>query len=379
MSYNYPSQEKMMNILIFIFCLFVQNLRGYLTMDQFKNEQNFILPEYTFRNGQQILNLKIHYTTLGKPQKNKEGVITNAVLMLHWTGGSGADLLTEKFISELYAPEKPLDANHYYLIFPDSIGHGLSSKPSDGLRAQFPNYGYHDMIDIQHLLLEQELKIFHLKMILGTSMGGMQAWLWAETFPNFMDGVMPIVSLPQHIEGRNLIWRQVIVQAIKNDPEWKNGNYEQQPYSLMATWPFAKMLLDGVPHLENIVPNKMAALDFINQAKDQSKKIDANNLLYALEASNDYFPQNNLGSIKVKVYALDFSDDQLAPPELGTLKNLIKYVKQGKAAIQPATPDSFGHLTMAHPELWAEHVTKFIQFIDQNYSPFHMTSPSSAE
>ncbi len=335
-------------------------------MDQFENEQDFILPEYTFRNGQKISNLKIHYTTLGKPQKNNEGVITNAVLMLHWTNGSGADLLTEKFISELYAPGKPLDANHYYLIFPDSIGHGLSSKPSDGLRAQFPNYGYHDMIDIQHLLLEQELKIGHLKMILGTSMGGMQAWLWAENFPNFMDGVMPIVSLPQHVEGRNLIWRQAIVQAIKNDPEWKNGNYEQQPYSLMATWPFAKMLLDGVPHLENIVPNKVAALDFINQSKEQSKKIDANNLMYALEASYDYIPENNLGSIKAKIYALDFSDDQLDPPELGTLKNLIKYVKHGKATIQPATPNSFGHLTMAHPELWAEHVTKFIEFLDQN-------------
>lgn len=350
-----------------IFCLSIQNIWGF-PMDQFKSEQNFILPEYTFRNGQKISNLKIHYTTLGKPQKNKEGAIANAVLILHWTGGSGADLLTEKFVTELYAPGKPLDANRYYLIFPDSIGHGLSSKPSDGLRAQFPNYGYHDMVDIQHVLLTQELKIFHLKMILGTSMGGMHTWLWAENFPNFMDGVMPIVSLPKHIEGRNLIWRQIVVQAIKNDPEWKKGTYEQQPYSLTVTWPFIKMLLDGLPHLENTIPNKITALNFIKQAIDQSKKIDANNLLYALEASNDYYPENNLASIRAKVYALDFSDDQLDPAELGTLENLIKQVRHGKAIIQPATPESFGHLTMAHPELWAEHVKKFTQFVDENPS-----------
>lgn len=170
-------------------------------------------------------------------------------------------------MTELYAPGKPLDANRYYLIFPDSLGNGLSSRPSDGLRAQFPHYGFHDMVDIQHLLITQQLKISHLKMIIGTSMGGMHTWLWTEKFPDFIDGAMPIVSLPQHIEGRNLIWRQAISQAIKNDPEWENGNYERQPYSLTVTWPFAKMLLDGVPHLENTVPNTSAAHHFINQAQ----------------------------------------------------------------------------------------------------------------
>ncbi|MBS0652444.1 MAG: alpha/beta fold hydrolase [Verrucomicrobia bacterium] len=351
---------------ILAFCFFTLNLWGSPSLDQIKNEQDYILPEYTFRNGQKISNLKIHYATLGKPQKNKEGVITNAVLLLHWSGGSGADLLTERFMTELYAPGKPLDANHYYLIFPDSLGNGGSSKPSDGLRAQFPHYGYHDMVELQHLLITQELKVFHLKMIIGTSMGGMHTWLWTEKFPDFMDGAMPIVSLPKHIEGRNLIWRQAIAQAIKNDPEWKNGNYQRQPYSLTVTWPFAKMLLDGVPHLEKTVPDTSAAHQFINQAKDESKTIDANNLMYVLEASADYKPEDKLESIKAKVYALDFSDDQLDPPELGTLEDLIKRVKRGRATIQPGTPDSFGHMTMAHPELWAEHVSKFVQFVDQD-------------
>lgn len=349
---------------IFALCIFVQNLWGNQPMDLFKNEQIFNIPAYTFRNGQKLENLKIHYTTLGKPHTNNEGVIDNAVLMLHWTGGSGADLLTETFLSELYAPGKPLDASHYYLIFPDSIGHGLSSKPSDELKMQFPAYGYQDMVDLQHLIISKALNINHLKIIIGTSMGGMHAWLWSEKFPNEMDGIMPIVSLPKHVEGRNLIWRQIIVQAIKNDPEWKNGNYDKQPYALTATWPFMKMLLNGVPHLEKIIPDRSAALNFISEA-NQSREIDANDLLYALSASNDYAPENNLTSIQAKVYALDFSDDQLNPPELETLTRLIKQVRQGKAVIQAATPNSFGHLTMAHPELWAEHVKTFIQFVDQ--------------
>lgn len=334
-------------------------------MDQPIIEKDFLIPEYTCRNGQKMSNLNLHYRTLGKPQKNVEGAITNAVLLLHWTGGSGTDLLTEKFITELYAPGKPLDANRYYLIFPDSLGHGLSSKPSDGLRALFPHYGYHDMVDLQHRLIVQELKINHLKMILGTSMGGMHTWLWAVEFPYFMDGAMPIVSLPKHIEGRNLIWRQAVIEAIKNDPQWDNGNYQQQPYSVTVTWPFVRMLLDGVPHLEHAIPNRTEALDFIQEAKEQSKKIDANNLVYALEASDDYAPESLLKSIQAKVYALDFSDDQLDPSELDTLQHLIKQVKQGKAIIQPATPDSFGHLTMAHPELWAEHVIKFVEYVNQ--------------
>lgn len=353
----------MLKKLILTLCFFAQHLWGDLPMDQLKNEQDFVIPEYTFRNGQKMSNLKMHYTTLGKPQTNAEGVITNAVLMLHWTGGSGADLLTEQFINALYAPGKPLDANRYYLIFPDSIGHGLSSKPSDGLRAQFPNYGYHDMVNLQHLLVTKKLKINHLKMILGTSMGGMHTWLWTVNFPDFMDGAMPIVSLPKHVEGRNLIWRQAIVQAIKNDPEWKKGQYEQQPYSLITTWPFARMLLDGIPHLENTVPDTATAINFITQAKDQTKKMDANNLVYALEASYDYAPESKLDSIKAKVYALDFSDDQLDPAGLGTLESLIKKVKHGKATIQPGTPESFGHLTMAHPELWAAQVATFVEFV----------------
>lgn len=328
-------------------------------------EHDFIIPTYQFLNGQQLKDLKIHYATLGTPHKNEKGQISNAVLILHWTGADGAAMLSEDFKAHLYAPGKPLDANKYFLIFPDSIGHGKSSKPSDGLKSDFPLYGYRDMVDLQHKLIVDGLGISHLKMILGTSMGGMHTWLWSELYPNFMDGVMPIVSLPTKITGRNLIWRQAIVEAIKTDPEWKGGKYTQQPFSLLSTWPFARMLLDGVPHLEKTVNDRSAAHKFIQEAMKEAAKKDANDLIYVLEASRDYDPEPNLEAIQTKVFALDFTDDQLDPVQLHVLKDLIKRVKQGRAVIQPGTAESYGHLTMAHPDLWAHQVVEFLSFLNE--------------
>lgn len=328
-------------------------------------EKDFVIPHYQFRNGDKFENLKIHYNTLGTPKRNAEGEITNAVLILHWTGGDGAKMMTEDFKNNLYAVGKPLDAEKYFLIFPDSIGHGKSSKPSDGLKTDFPHYGYLDMVDLQYQLITEELGIKHLHIILGTSMGGMHTWLWTILHPNFMDGAMPIVSLPEKLKGRNLLWRQMISEAIRNDPTWEKGNYTSVPYSLKATWPFARMLLDGVPHLQTIVPDTNAAHSFIEQAVQTTSNIDANDLLYALEASIDYDPEPNLGKIITKVFALDFTDDQLDPIELNSLNTLIQHVKNGKAVIQNGTPYSYGHLTMAHPDLWANQVAEFIQFLRQ--------------
>lgn len=328
-----------------------------------QTDKDFIIPNYRFKNGQELQNAKIHYTTLGTPAKNEQGEITNAVLMLHWTGADGAALLTEDFKSHLYAPGKPLDASKFFLIFPDNIGHGKSSKPSEGLQSDFPNYGYHDMVDLQHELIVKGLGISHLKMIIGTSMGGMHAWLWSELHSTFMDGVMPIVSLPTKVTGRNLIWRQLIIEAIKNDPQWNKGKYKQQPYSLRATWPIARMLLDGVPHLANVIKDESEAASFIQDAANEASKKDANDLVYVLAASKDYDPEPSLGNIRTKVIALNFTDDQLNPDELHVLQDLIKHVKQGRAVIQDGTPTSYGHFTMAHPELWAHQVSDFILFL----------------
>jgi homoserine O-acetyltransferase/O-succinyltransferase len=221
------------------------------------------------------------------------------------------------------------------------------------------------MVNLQHKLVVEGLGISHLRIILGTSMGGMHTWLWSELHPTFMDGVMPIVSLPTKITGRNLLWRQSIIEAIKSDPTWQEGKYTRQPHSLIATWPFARMLLDGVPHLEKTVSNSSAAQAFIQKAMTEISTHDANDLIYVLAASHDYDPEPKLDTIQAKVFALDFSDDQLDPIQLHVLEDLIKGVKNGRAVIQPGTSDSFGHLTMAHPELWAHQVAAFMLFLEK--------------
>lgn len=331
-----------------------------------QKEHTYILPSYTFRNGEKLSDINLHYATLGTPQRDEAGRITNAILILHWTGADGAHMLNDEFKSTLYATGKPFDVNKYYLIFPDCIGHGQSLKPSDGLKAHFPHYGYLDMVDLQHKLVTENLGILHLKYILGTSMGGMHAWLWSIYYPTFMDGVMPVVCLPEKVKGRNLAWRQLVVNAIRNDPGWQNGQYHTQPYGLFASWPFARMLLDGVPHMQNTILDVNSAATFIDKALEEAKIKDANDLIYVLEASKDYDPEPHLGAIQAKVFALDFTDDQLDPIELNTLNRLIKQVKNGRAVIKKGTDQSFGHLTMAHPGLWSEQVYDFVRFVEEN-------------
>ncbi len=284
--------------------------------------------------------------------------------MLHWTAASGRAFLSENFMSSLYALGKPLDATKYFIVIPDNIGHGHSSKPSDGLRMQFPQYGYLDMVDLQHKLITEKLGLKHLKMIIGTCMGGMHTWLWTELFPNFMDGAMPIVSQPTAVKGRNLLWRRAIIQAIKNDPEWKNGAYTQQPQGFLSIWPFARILLDGVPRLHEQIINQDLALQFVNEASLDATKKDAVDVLYVLEAAVDYDPEPNLDKISAKVFALNFTDDQLNPVELNILSTLIKRVKNGRAVLQEGTASSFGHLTIMQPELWEHQVKEFLSMID---------------
>jgi homoserine O-acetyltransferase len=330
-----------------------------------QKEHTYVLPSYTFRNGDKLDNVSLHYATLGTARKDEKGRITNAILILHWTGADGAHMLSDEFKSSLYASERPFDANNYFLIFPDSIGHGQSSKPSNSLKTHFPRYGYLDMVNLQYKLVTEALGISHLKYILGTSMGGMHAWLWSILHPTFMDGVMPIVCLPEKVKGRNLLWRQLVVRAIRSDPEWQNGEYSKQPYGLAASWPFARMLLDGVPHMQNIVSDVNSAGKFIDTAINEAKTKDANDLIYILEASTDYDPESELESIQTKIFALDFTDDQLDPIELNTLNRLIKQVKKGRTVIQQGTNQSYGHLTMAHPHLWSQQVSDFIRFVEE--------------
>ncbi|MCW8454578.1 alpha/beta fold hydrolase [Fluoribacter dumoffii] len=335
-----------------------QEITGY-------KENQFIIPKYQFKNGQTLDNLRIHYITAGIPQKNNQGEIKNAVLFLHWTGGSGSDLF-EHFKKALLAPGKPFDANNYYLIFPDNIGQGQSSKPSDDLRMKFPQYTYQDMVELQHQLVSSHLKITHLKMIVGTSMGGKHSWLWSELYPEFMDGIMPIVCLPRKIDGRNLLWRQIVINSIKNDPSWENGNYTNQPYGVQAIWPLVAMMVDGVPHLQHTISNTREATDYIHSAVKQSTKKDANDIIYIMAASRDYDPEPLLSTIKTKVFALDFTDDALDSPEFNRMPELMRQVKQGQWVLQKGSPTSHGHFTLLYPELWSKQAERFTSWVNQN-------------
>jgi homoserine O-acetyltransferase/O-succinyltransferase len=318
---------------------------------------------YKFRDGETITRLRIHYATLGEPHRNANGNIDNAVLVLHWTGADGLALLSQTYTKALFGVGRPLDARRYYLIFPDSVGHGQSSKPSDGLKTKFPNYGYRDIVELQHKLVTETLGINHLHAILGMSMGGMNAWQWAEAYPEAMDGVMSVVSLPIKISGRNMLWRRMVINDIRSDPEWNGGNYTQPPTGWLRGYEILRMMIDGVPHLQAIVPDGQAADRFIEAARKQANAADANDILYSLKSSADYDPEPNLASIGTKVFALSFADDEFNPEMLHVLERLMSQVARGRFVVQAGSETSFGHLTMAHPELWAQHVGEFMRWL----------------
>jgi homoserine O-acetyltransferase len=315
---------------------------------------------YQFRDGETLDRVRIHYATLGSPHRNGHGDIDNAVLVLHWTGTDGHALLTSTFMRALFDPGRPLDARRYYLIFADSIGHGRSSKPSDGLKARFPHYGYRDEVDLQYRLVTRTLGIKHLHAILGLSMGGMNAWQWAEAYPDAMDGIMPVVSLPIAVSGRNLLWRRMVIDEIRFDPDWQGGNYTKSPQGWFRGYALLRMMIDGVPHLQALIPDGAAADRFIQDARKEADSIDPYDNLYSLESSEDYDPQPGLTSIRAKVLALNFSDDEFNPSELHVLDRLMPMVPHGRFILQEGSETSYGHLTMAHPELWSQHVAAFM-------------------
>jgi len=318
---------------------------------------------YKFRDGETLNRLKIHYATLGTPHRNAQGDIDNAVLVLHWTGADSRALLSPTFTKALFAPGRPLDSTRYYLIFPDSVGHGQSSQPSDGLKAKFPNYDYGDMVDIQHKLVTETLGIKHLHAILGMSMGGMNAWQWAEAYPTMMDGVMPVVSLPTKVSGRNLLWRRMVIDAIRSDPQWKNGNYTQTPHGWVLGYNVLRMMIDSAEDLQNTIPDSAAADKFLAFNQVAADHVDANDVLYSLKSSFSYDPEPQLSNIKTKLFALNFSDDEFNPDRLGVLERTVPTLKQGRYVVQAGTSTSPGHFTMTRPELWASHVADFMQWI----------------
>ena len=325
-------------------------------------EGDFTIRGFRFESGEELPELKLHYRTLGTPRRDAGGVVRNAVLILHGTGGSGRGFLSAQFGGVLFGPGQLLDAATHFIILPDNVGHGQSSKPSDGLRARFPHYNYNDMVTAQHRLLTEGLGVNHLRLVMGTSMGGMHTWLWGQKYPAFMDALMPLACLPIQISGRNRMIRRMILDSIRDDPEWNNGEYQAQPRGLTAAVYALTFMTSSPLQLQKQAPTRLAADRlFDDQVRAQLARTDANDMLYYFDASRDYDPAPNLEKIQAPLVAINSADDQVNPPELGIVEREIKRVKRGRFVLIPISDQTRGHGTHSWPQLWQQHLAALLE------------------
>lgn len=325
-------------------------------------EGDYDIAGFRFETGETLPALRIHYTTIGTPRRNPAGRVTNAVLIMHGTTGSGRAFLSNNFGGQLFGPGQLLDASRYYIILPDGIGHGGSSKPSDGLRGRFPAYTYDDMVTAQHRLLTEHLGVNHLRLVMGTSMGGMQSWVWAYRYPDFMDAVMPLASLPVAIAGRNRMMRKMILDAIRNDPAWRGGDYDAQPPGLIPAIHMLIMMTSVPKQWQEEAPTREAAEAMLaSRVARSAATLDANDMIYAFDASRNYDPSPHLGRITAPLLAINSADDQVNPPELGILEREIRKVKRGEAVVLPITDATRGHGTHSLPAIWGHYLARLIR------------------
>ena len=325
-------------------------------------EGDFVARDFHFASGETLPELRIHYRTVGKPQKDSKGVVRNAVLIGHGTGGSGAQFIRAEFAGELFGAGQPLDAGRYFIVMTDGIGHGKSSKPSDGLRAKFPRYGYNDMVDAQYRLLTEGLGVKHLRLVMGTSMGGMHTWVWGERYPDFMDALMPLASLPTQISGRNRVWRKTLIDAIRNDPAWQGGNYSAQPPSLRTATSLIFFMGSNPVLRQEQAPTLVQSDQVLDEyVANAMKTSDANDVLYQVSASWDYDPGPGLEKIRAPLLAINSADDLINPPELGILEREIKRVKHGEAIVIPFSAATRGHGSHTIAVLWKDQLTKLLE------------------
>jgi homoserine O-acetyltransferase len=326
-------------------------------------EGEVVLRDFRFRSGETLPELRLHYTTLGTPRRDAAGRVTNAVMVLHGTGGTGKQFLRPQFADVLFKPGGPLDPAEYYVILPDGIGHGKSSKPSDGLRARFPKYDYDDMVEAQRRLLTEGLKVDHLRLIFGTSMGCMHGFVWGETHPDFMDALMPMACLPTQIAGRNRVWRKLAMDAITADPAWKAGDYTQEPLQGLRTAQSLLTIAGSAPLPWQIAyPTRDAADRFVEQTMQTNlPNLDANDLLYALNASRNYDPSPDLEKIKAPMTWINSADDFINPPELGIAEREAKRLKTGKYILLPISENTHGHGSHTWAVLWQDELKALLK------------------
>ncbi len=323
---------------------------------------DYTIRDFHFHNGQTLAELKLHYRTLGALRTDASGRATNAVYIMHGTTGNGTNFLVPQFAGQLFGPGQLLDITKYFIVLPDGIGHGESSKPSDGMHARFPNYGYRDMINADYEMLTKGLHVNHLRLLMGTSMGGMHTWLWGEMYPDFMDALMPLASLPGPISGRNRIWRKLLMDAIRTDPEWKGGDYTAQPPGLRFA--AGMMLFMGSnPRLHYVQAPTLSQADqeLENYENRFIRSNDANNVMYAFAASEDYDPAPDLEKIKAPLFAVNSADDLINPPDLGILEKEIKRVKNGRAVVIPESPETVGHGSHTKAVLWKQYLEQLLK------------------
>jgi homoserine O-acetyltransferase len=325
-------------------------------------EGDFVVRDFHFGSGESLPQLRLHYRTFGKPRSDAKGVVRNAVLIMHGTGGNGGSLVRPDFAGELFGPGQPLDAARYFIVLPDGIGHGRSSKPSDGLHAHFPHYGYNDMVQAEYLLLTQGLKVNHARLVMGTSMGAMHTWLWGEQHPQFMDALMPLASLPTQISGRNRVWRKTIIDAITHDPAWKGGEYQTQPPSLRTAIEMFWLVGSNPVLRQQEAPTLARADEVIDAYVEHNLQIDdANDVLYQLAASQDYDPGPALEKIAAPLIAVNSADDLVNPPELRILEHEITRVPHGRAVVIPFSDQTHGHGSHTYAVLWKQYLLELLQ------------------
>jgi homoserine O-acetyltransferase/O-succinyltransferase len=323
----------------------------------------FKIRDFCFASEERLPELHLHYSVLGVPARDAHGRVSNAVLILHGTTVSGRVFLEDRFGGVLFGPGQPLDARRYFIILPDGIGHGQSSKPSDGLRARFPQYDYEDMVAAQYALVTQGLGIDHLRLVLGTSMGGMQTYLWGETYPDFMDALMPLACLPVQIAGRNRLWRDLVMEAIRTDPDWLQGEYKTQPMRALRAAAGVLLIVSSAPiQMQRDLPTGQAADEYLQTyMKSELTSLDANDLLYQVNASRNYDPAVALQRIRAPLLHINSSDDFVNPPELGIAERLVGSMSNARFILLPASDETHGHGTHTWAAAWQRHLAEFLE------------------